>query len=115
LFLINSTRTFIHRAYSKCIFGEGYYLFIGKDEKRNPGWYHVVIYYDSGDPERGWVCEWGAAEIAEKELYVQLSTMSEGKPYTIILKEEHGRRWIETTNEAATVKAKQFVRILPVK
>ncbi len=90
-------------------------LIIGKDEELNPGWYHVVIYYDSGDPERGWVCEWGAAEIAEKEIEVQLSSISEGKPYTITLKDENGRRWIETSNEAATVKGQQFIRILPLK
>ncbi len=90
-------------------------LIIGKDEDLNPGWYHVVIYYDLGDPERGWICEWGAAEIAEREIEVQLSPISEGKPYTITLKEENGRRWIETTNQAATVKGKQFIRILPLK
>lgn len=90
-------------------------LIIGKDEKRNPGWYHVVLYYDSGDKDKGWICEWGAAEINERELYVQLSSMSEGKPFSIVFKEQDGRRWLSIDHRLKDIKSGEFVRILPLK
>ncbi len=90
-------------------------LIIGKDEKRNPGWYHVVLYYDSGDKGKGWICEWGAAEINDKELYVQLSSMSEGKPFSIVLNEKNGKRWLSVKHSTEQIKTGQFIRMLPLR